>query len=373
MSILNKDRLNARVVGGAVRDTLMNLYFNDNLSIGDIDIACEYEPLETMNLLENSGIKVVPTGIKYGTVTAVFDKNCFEITTLRRDLNTDGRHAEVAYTNNWKEDANRRDFTINSLYMDLDGIILDPFDGINDLKARQVKFIGNPEERIKEDALRILRFYRFSAQISDGQINTEGHKATILLKHMIRGLSGERIWQEFEKILGSNHCCEVITVMQNGGLLNEILPSIGLSDEFCNYIEIEQKFGLCDILARLITLLTENRENIGKATQRLKLSNKQIDILRQYAVEYPDYELDRPNLRKVLYERGKSVVIYHLCRRDNLTREILDYINQYEIPVFPLQGKDMMARGVKPGKEMGAKLKRLERLWIENDFELTEY
>ncbi len=373
MSILNKDGLNARVVGGAVRDTVANLCFDDNLAIGDIDIACGFEPLETVNMLENAGIKVVPTGIKYGTVTAVFDKNAFEITTLRCDVKTNGRHAEVAYTNDWLEDAKRRDFTINSLYMDIDGSIFDPFDGILDLKARRVKFIGDPEERIKEDALRILRFYRFLAQVGDGQINEDGYRATILLKHMINGLSGERIWQEFSKILGAVYSNEIIRVMHDGMLLNEIITGPDNVDSFCRYVENENKFGLCDILGRLSSLLEQDVEAVDNAAKLLKLSNKQIDTLKQYAVDYPKHELDRRSLRKVTYERGKNALIYHLCRREVLTREILDYIRQYEIPVFPLQGKDMIARGLKPGKEMGAELKRLERLWIENDFELTKY
>ncbi|MDG1708340.1 MAG: CCA tRNA nucleotidyltransferase, partial [Emcibacteraceae bacterium] len=255
MNALGADDGNAKIVGGAVRDALVNIYWNKKRKIGDVDIASKLTPAENIERLNVAGIKVVPTGIDHGTVMAVIGKKTFEITTLRRDVTTDGRHAEVEFTQDWVEDAKRRDFTINAFYLDLDGTVYDPLDGFADLKAAKIRFIGNARERIKEDALRILRLFRFSSEFEVGGVDEDGLLASVELKAMIRDLSGERIWQEFSKIITSKRALQVIPVLNAVGLLDEILPMHVNYDKFLKYVKSQKKVSLQNPIGRLSLLL----------------------------------------------------------------------------------------------------------------------
>lgn len=372
MGILNKDADNARIVGGAVRDSLLNLYGNYNKNIVDIDIATKTLPSENIALLETAQIKVIPTGIKHGTITAVLAGKPYEITTLRRDVLNDGRWADVEYTVDWLKDATRRDFTINALYLKLDGTIYDPLDGISDILTPCVRFIGDGNKRIKEDALRILRFFRFTSQINDAQIDQKGLKACGDLKHMIKKLSGERIWQELHKILSSQGVAEVLRVMAGENILNEILPDHQPLDQLMNYIDLERQHKRVDIIGRLSCLLTRDEMAVKTMATALKLSNIQTKLLLKYAKIHDVFSIEKIDLRKSLYNYGRNVVIHNLCRDANLSIETLKYIENYQIPVFPIGGRDLEAKGWQRGREIGIELNKLEQIWIDSDFKTLE-
>ncbi|MCP5381839.1 MAG: CCA tRNA nucleotidyltransferase [Kordiimonadaceae bacterium] len=371
MNVLNQDELSARIVGGAVRDALFNIFWKRERKIGDIDIASRYSPEKNRKILEKAGVTVIPTGIKHGTITARLSGKNFEITTLRRDVSTDGRHAEVEFTDDWHEDARRRDFTINALYLDIDGTIHDPLGGFRDIKKARVRFIGNARERIKEDGLRILRFFRFSSNYDVGGVDEAGMLACVEQKAMIAKLSGERIRDEFEKLLLSKQVVQIIPVMAAIGILREILPEYEQYDELLKYAKRQKKLGQKDFIGRLSCLLPGDKEIISKASKRLRLSNRQRDLLISYAAPYENHDLRKETLRRVLYLYGKDVVIHNLTRLGKLDLKTLSYIADYEIPQLPISGKELMKQGWKAGRELGGELKRLEKIWIENDFKMT--
>lgn len=372
MSALNKDGDNARIVGGAVRDTLLNIFWKRKRKIGDVDLASKLSPQENMTRLEDAGVKVIPTGIKHGTVTAVLNDKPFEITTLRRDVSTDGRHAEVEFTEDWVEDAKRRDFTINAFYLDQHGNVYDPLDGFPHIKSAKVCFIGDAKKRIKEDALRILRFFRFSSDIEIGGVDEQGMLACVELKEMLKGLSGERIRQELKKILVSKRAMQVIPVLATIGILREILPDYAEYGEFLKYIKREKKLSQKNVIGRLSCLLPDDEKIIVETSRHLKLSNKDRDMLLAYAREYHSHDLTTKTLRRVIYKYGKKVVIHNLIKLDKLDPKTLYYINDYKVPELPITGKDLIKEGWKAGREMGAELKRREQAWIEADFSFSE-
>jgi poly(A) polymerase len=373
MNALVADGGNAKIVGGAVRDALHNIFWKKKRKIGDIDIASELTPQQNIERLETAGIKVIPTGIDYGTVTAVIDKKHFEITTLRRDVATDGRHADVEFTDDWAEDAKRRDFTINAFYLDLDGTVYDPLGGFEDLKKAKIRFIGNAKERIKEDALRILRLFRFSSEFEVGGVDEEGLLASVELKSMIRDLSGERIWQEFQKIILSKRAIQALPILSAVGLLDEILPHHENYGKFLKYVKREKKLGLRNPLGRLSMLLPRDENKIKEMSSHLRLSNNQRDQLFRFADDYHKHDLSSKTLRRVIYQYGKDVVIHNLIRFGSLDEKTFLYINDYNVPVLPYTGKDLMAEGWKAGPEMGAELKRREQVWIDADFTVTHH
>lgn len=373
MNALGSDEGYAKIVGGAVRDALFNVVQNRNRSIGDIDIASELTPDENIKRLEVAGIKVIPTGIKYGTVTAVINKKPFEITTLRHDVKTDGRHAKVKYTDDWLADAKRRDFTMNALYLDMDGNVHDPLKGLADIKAGKVRFIGDAEKRIKEDALRILRLFRFSSEYDDNGVDEEGILASIEHKSMIRDLSGERIWQEFKKILCSRQAMHIIEVLSVIGLLDEILPGHSGYEPFQKYVSREVTLGQMQPIGRLSVLLENDAALLKQTCLHLKLSNKARDQLFAYAANYPRHDLKEKTLRRVIYKYGKDIVIHNLIKNDELDVKTIKFINSYQIPTFPLRGQDLIKQGYKAGPEMGTELKRREQQWIDADFKEDGY
>ncbi len=370
MTLLNRDGDNARIVGGAVRDALFNIFWKRKRKIGDIDIASRLTPLENIELLEQAGIKVVATGLKHGTITAVINKKPFEITTLRKDIRTDGRHAEVEFSKDWSDDARRRDFTINALYLGKDGTVYDPLDSFQDIKAARVRFIGDARKRIREDALRILRFFRFSSDIEVGGVDEEGMLAAVELKDLIGTLSGERIRDEFKKILTSKRAMQTIPMLATIGLLREILPECNGYGDFLKYIKREKKLGRKNVIGRFSCLLPKDEKIIVEASRRLKLSNKERDQLIAYSRNYERHDLRKKTLRRVLYLNGKDVVIHNLIRLGLLDKKSLGYINEYQIPEMPLSGKDLMKEGWEAGRDMGEELKRRETAWIDADFNL---
>jgi len=382
LDILNQDGLKVRMVGGCVRDTILGR------DISDIDLASSLSPEEAMARLEKADVKVIPTGLKHGTITAVMDKNNFEITTLRRDEETDGRHATVAFTDNWGEDAKRRDFTYNALYLDGDGSLYDPLNeplndplkqlgsGFGDVMARRTRFIGNAEARIKEDALRILRFFRFSAQIGQGELDPEGLSACIAQKNLIDNLSGERLAQELFKTLKADYVIPIMAVMAECGILDKILPMPHDLKKFKNFVTLEKTLGRCDILGRLSCLLVKGGQNIGR---HLKLSNKQSNILARYGGHdvIITQDMSEKNMRKAIYDAGRDVFIFALLEywakaEMPSGRDMLHYAENWPIPIFPLSGRTLIKAGRRPGPKLGQTLKNIEGEWVDSDFTLTK-
>ncbi|VAV94406.1 CCA tRNA nucleotidyltransferase [hydrothermal vent metagenome] len=370
LSILNGEGATCRMVGGCVRDALLGR------EIIDIDLACGLPPEKVTARLEKAGVKVIPTGLKHGTITAVIEKHTYEVTTLRRDVETDGRHARVAFTDDWLEDARRRDFTFNALYLDEDGGLYDPCGGLEDLAARRVRFIGDADKRITEDALRILRFFRFAAQIGQGDLDPAGLEACVRNKHSIDRLSGERLAQELFKTLAAENLLPIIKVMVECGILKNILPDFRELGHFNAFVRLEQKLGRCDILGRLSCLIG----NRGASTSRhLKLSNKQANTLKKYGMQ--DFEIsphmDKVDIRKIIYSFGRELFIFALLQKWAETEikdgpAFLNYAEQWPVPEFPLHGRDLIKSGLTAGPELGEILKKLEMEWVASDFSLSK-
>ncbi|MBL4801658.1 MAG: CCA tRNA nucleotidyltransferase [Emcibacter sp.] len=379
LHILNSDVLTCRMVGGCVRDALLGR------EIIDIDLACSLVPEETMSRLEKAGVKVILTGLKHGTITAVIEKYAFEITSLRRDVETYGRHAKVAFTDDWIEDAKRRDFTFNALYLDEDGSLYDPCGGLKDLELRQVRFIGDGNKRITEDALRILRFFRFGAQIGDGKLDPKGLAACIANKNLIETLSGERLAQELFKTLKAENLLPIIKVMADSGVLAAILSAHRggghrTLETLNGFVRLEKALGRCDVMARLACLLVVNGGDVRRA---LRLSNKQSKILNRYMTHdiFLSSGMSRKDIRKNIYKSGCDVFIFALLQNQahQKTRgdfedckDRLSYAESWLTPILPLQGRDLMMAGVAAGPEMGKALKKLEWLWMESDFTFSK-
>ena len=364
LQVLNEGDGVARLVGGCVRDSLMGR------PIGDIDVACSLHPEQTMKRLEAAGIKVIPTGLKHGTVTAVSRGEVVEVTALRQDVETYGRHADVAFTDNWLEDARRRDLTVNAFYLDGDGTLYDPCNGWPDMEKRHVRFIGDATQRIREDALRILRFFRFAAQFDEATLDEEGLVACIAEKELIGGLSGERLAQEMRKLLSFPAAERILPVMANCGILDQVLPDNAGTEAFLQYIRREKQFGLCEVVPRLATLLPRDEARSRAMARHLRLSGKETSELAALAGQHPELagDLTEKDLRKLLYRLGRSVVLFHLVAHGTL--EQVTYARDYRIPSFPLQGRDLLRNGDQPGPDLGQKLKKLEQVWEESDYTL---
>ncbi|MDB4044376.1 CCA tRNA nucleotidyltransferase [Emcibacteraceae bacterium] len=371
MMLLNQNGDNARIVGGAVRNALLNNFNNHNRKITDIDIASKLLPKENTDILEKAGIKVIPTGLKHGTVTAVLNKIFFEITTLRRDISMDGRHAVVEFSKDWTEDAKRRDFTINALYLGLDGTVYDPLGGYADIKASRVVFIGDADKRIREDALRILRFYRFSSDLSISAIDEDGMLATIKHKFLLETLSGERVHYELKKIIISERASHIIPLLAEIGLLQVILPQYQCYNSFIRYVKLENLFTLNNVMGRFFCLVPSEHKTIIEISRKLKLSNKEKNQLISYSKPYKITDLSQKNIRRELYYFGKNIVIHNLIYLNLLNVKTLKYINEYLIPKVPFSGKDLVKEGWLEGRDMGDELKRREKIWVENDFKIN--
>jgi poly(A) polymerase len=276
----------------------------------------------------------------------------------------------VEFTTDWTQDAKRRDFTVNAFYLDMDGTVYDPLEGLDDLKAAKIRFIGNARERIKEDALRILRLFRFSSELSISGVDEDGLLASVELKAMIGDLSGERIWQEFEKIITSKRVMQSVPLLIAVGLLDEILPMHGDCGHFLKYVKHEKKLSLKNSVGRLSLLLPKDGETILNAAKHLRLSNKARDRLIKFAADYPKHDLRAKTLRRVIYIYGKDVVIHNLLKSGDLDAKALYYINDYQIPEMPHSGKALIKEGWSTGRDMGAELKRRELAWIDADFKM---
>jgi poly(A) polymerase len=348
-----------RLVGGAVRDSLAGQ------PVKDLDLATKLTPQEVMRRLEAADIKVVPTGLAHGTVTAVLPSGPVEITTLRRDVKTDGRRATIAYSEEWEEDAARRDFTINALYADLmTREVFDYFGGVNDLKAGVVRFIGDPFSRIAEDHLRILRFFRFQARYGKGIPNPDSLSACRNRANDLMALSRERIADELLKLLGLPDPSVTIALMLDEAILKPVLPEIAAiaSLDLANLVSAEVRYGIAhDKLRRLGSLLPADVETVKSVVTRLKLSNAARKRLEGMAAR-DERDSDAP--RALAYWKG------HLTALDRLLLGGFDVtaLRDWHPPTFPLSGGDIVKQGVKPGPQVAALLKQAEAMWVQESF-----
>lgn len=385
LSALGENGEEAMIVGGAIRNALLGS------TVTDIDIATTTLPGETMRRAKAIGFKPVPTGIDHGTVTVVAGGRPFEVTTLRADIETFGRHARVAFGRDWKADAERRDFTMNALYAEAGGTIVDLVGGLADVESRTLRFIGDPEARIREDFLRILRFFRFFAWYGEGRPDAEGLKACARLKDGLMNLSAERVWSEMKKLLSAPDPSRALLWMRQAGVLGMVLPEgekWGI-DTIHALTKAETDLDWApDPLFRLEAILPPDAARMKELGKRLKLSRAEADRLVKWALAQPV----RPSTTEAglagrLY-RGDAKAIGDRLRlalvsaRDRAVEDdgalveaggysrLLAFLAKWERPLFPVSGDDLRGLGFKQGKDLGEALAGLEAEWIETGFML---
>ncbi|GAA5109473.1 CCA tRNA nucleotidyltransferase [Bartonella jaculi] len=383
LRVLSLDGEEARIVGGAVRNQLLEQ------PISDVDIATTCLPQQIIARVEEAGFKAIPTGIAFGTVTVVAESCSYEVTTLRSDIETDGRHAKVAFCRDWQKDAERRDFTMNALYCDAAGNLYDSVGGLKDIASRTVRFIGLAENRIREDYLRILRFFRFFAWYGEGRPDVQGLKACVCLKGGLQKLSSERIWAEMKKLLMASDPTRALLWMRQSGILTLIFPETekwGI-DAIHSLVKTEQALGWkVDPLLRLESLLPPDSARLHKMAHRLRLSHKETTRLKEWAdLEMISQDCSDDVVRKLIYLHGRQPVLDQLSlslaaayvdalKRNEASQKAEDYRKLYQlarkwqIPTFPISGKDLIEKGWAKGALLGQKLKELEVIWIESGF-----
>ena len=368
-----------RFVGGCVRKTLCAE------KADDIDLATTLEPNEMKERFDKANIKVIDTGISHGTITAILNQIKFEITTLRRDISTDGRHAKVEFTLDWKEDALRRDFTINAIYADAEGKIFDPLGGVSDLKNGIIRFVGLPEQRIQEDYLRILRYFRFFIQYS--KINFD--KNTIqIIKQNINGLniiSNERIFDELKKILSLKRAQNLFTIQEFKEIILNIFPQFKYPERLKIIDKLDQKFkDKFDIYLILAMLVVDQSDNYEYFCHKYKTSNITKKRFKNISQNFENLKnkkfFSEENLKRLIYFTNKDDVVdlllFSVCVNDKISiskiNELLNYVTICKIPKFPISGDYLKKYGYENGKELGKKLKLLEEKWIKNNFVLDK-
>jgi len=364
----------ARAVGGAVRNALLGR------PVVDIDIATPARPDEVLAAARAAGLAAHPTGMAHGTVTVIAGHVAHEVTTLREDVEPHGRHATVAFTADWTADARRRDFTINALYCSADGRVFDPLGGSADLAARRVRFIGQARERIREDYLRILRFFRLTAEYGEGPPDREGLAACVAERDGLARLSGERVRQEMLRLLAAPRGPELVRAMQDYGLVGFVLPAAPRPGLLARLAAIEAGLGLsADAVLRLAALVVELPEDADRLRERLRLANEEHARLRHAAVRQPDIApaADDRVARADLYEHGAAAyrarVLVGWARsghapEDRAWRDRYALAERWQPPPFPLSGADVVAAGVPPGPRVGELLRAIEAWWIAGDF-----
>ncbi|MGB3897823.1 MAG: CCA tRNA nucleotidyltransferase [Mesorhizobium sp.] len=386
LAVLNEGGEEARIAGGAVRNALIGA------PVADVDIATTTLPAETIRRAEAAGLKAVPTGVEHGTVTVVAGGRPFEVTTLRADIETDGRHAKVSFGRDWKADAERRDFTINALYADADGKVVDLVGGLADIEARRLRFIGDAEQRIREDYLRILRFFRFFAWYGAGRPDAEGLKACARLKDGLDRLSAERVWTELKKLLAAPDPARALLWMRQSGALTRVLPESekwGI-DAIHALVRSEQDLGWQpDPLLRLEAIVPPDTVRMEGLAARLKLSTREATRLKQWSLADPVApRTTEAQLARKLYRGDVRAVTDRLLLALASARakaieddaamieaggysRLLAFAQKWEKPVFPVRGADLSGLGATPGPRIGATLRTLENEWIDSGFTLA--
>ena len=364
-----------RFVGGAVRDALMGL------KGFDLDLATDLSPEELVEACAENGIKTVPIGIKFGTVGVIINDNILEVTSLRKDVKTDGRHAEVEFTTDWEEDASRRDLTINAVYADEKGNVFDYYNGISDLENGIVRFIGSPAQRIKEDYLRILRFFRFYSIFGKGPIDQKALKACVENKEGLKTLSMERLRDELNKLIMTPKVVETFKIMQDNEILSYVLPKTHNLHKLDFLIKLVDKEEIeHEALRRLFILYEPDAALAENLANRLRMSKIQRQSFIRWAeikISVEEFFCDR-QLTRLVYRYGKEFCIDKMLLQsgidmrpiDNLHQRI-EFIRNMIVPIFPLRGKDVLALGVSEPRRIGDILKDVEEIWISKDFSLT--
>ena len=375
LELLNADGEEARVVGGAVRNALLDR------PIGDVDIATTAVPEEVVRRAKAAGIKSVPTGIEHGTVTLVVDATPFEITTLREDTETFGRRAKVAFGRDWVRDAERRDFTINGLSVDAEGCVHDYVGGLEDIAARRVRFIGDPAQRIAEDYLRILRFFRIYAAYGAGEPDRESYLACIGGQAGLADLSAERIRVEILKLMVADGAVVAVNAMADGGLLLPIFGGVAYTGPFARLISIEHALELVpDPVRRLGALAVAVTEDARRLGSRLRLTNAETKALdsmghRWWRLGGMDEARARRRLYRLGEDRYRDRLILAWARSGEASdaaswQELAKLPARWTAPKFPLKAADFLARGLAQGPELGQALALSEDAWLAADFPL---
>jgi poly(A) polymerase len=383
LALLNADGGEGRVVGGAVRNSLMGL------PVADIDVATTLLPDAVTDRAMAAGIKAVPTGIAHGTVTLVLDGRPFEVTTLRRDVETDGRHAEVAFSTDWQADAERRDLTMNALYATEGGDVVDLVGGVADIEKRNVRFIGDAATRIAEDRLRILRFFRFFAYYGAGRPDADGLRACAAARSTLGLLSAERVWSEMKKLLGAEDPGRALLWMRQVGVLTEILPETekwGI-DAIPSLVATEQSLGWRpDPLLRLAAIVPPDAERLAKLAERLRLSRAEAARLQAWATApVIRDDISKAALDRLLYRsgtdgidmrlklalavaRGKAEGDFEEMSRSARLVKSIDGLKGWVKPTFPIGGADALKVGLAPGPRVGEVLAAVEQEWLDGGF-----
>ena len=377
-SALAGDDEEVRIVGGAVRNALIGA------PVTDIDFATTARPEIVKARADAAGFKVVPTGADHGTLTVVVDGHGYEVTTLREDVETDGRRAVVRFGRDWLADAGRRDFTLNALYVDANGSLFDPLDGYDDLVAGRIRFIGRPERRIEEDRLRILRFFRFHAQYGKGDLDDAGLAASIRARNGLRALSAERIGREMRLLVTAGGAVATLTTMQETGILPVVLGGVG-------YVVALQRLevfeGVYDVALseplRLAALGCRIEEDVLRIVERMRLPNAERDRMLA-AVQAAGTLRHRPDgrtARRLLYRLGREAYGDGVAlgfawsgdsAGDRVWRDLQDLPQRWQAPSFPLSGRDIVGQSKLQGRAIGALLEQLESWWINGDFAADE-
>jgi poly(A) polymerase len=377
LATLGRDGEEARVVGGAVRNTLLRL------PVAEIDVATTAVPEEVVRRVEAAGWKAVPTGIEHGTITVVIDSHPFEVTTLREDVETFGRKAKVMFGRDWRADAERRDFTINALSASAEGEVFDYVGGLDDIAARGVRFIGDPQQRIAEDYLRILRFFRFHANFAEGVPDAAGLHACIKARAGLDSLSRERVRMELLKLFVALRAAPTVAIMAESGLLGPVLGGVAYTANFRKMVEIETALGRePDAVRRLGALAVSVDEDAERLSQRLRLSHAESERLKRlegwWRVTPSSGE---QAARALLYRLGPQSFTDRLLlawsrseerAADPAWRELESLPQRWSAPGFPLKSADFMRRGVPAGPALGAAMRTAKEAWIAADFPSDE-
>jgi poly(A) polymerase len=377
LELLNGDGEEARVVGGAVRNALLNI------PIGDIDIATTAVPDEVIRRAKGAGIKSVPTGIAHGTVTLVVESQPFEVTTLREDIETFGRKAKVAFGRDWVRDAQRRDFTINGLSVGADGSVHDHVGGLEDIAAKRVRFIGDPDQRIAEDYLRILRFFRMHAAFGAGEPDRAGVLACIRGRPGLAGLSAERVRMEMLKLLVAEGAAQAVVAMADGGLLLALFGGVAYPGPFTAMIAAERLLGLkADPIRRLAALGVAVTEDAKRLAMRLRLTNGETKALDSMGHRWWRLAgMDEATARRRLYRLGEARfrdrLLLAWARAGGDTdpapwQSLATLPERWSAPKFPLKATDFKARGIAEGPALGHVLALAEDAWLAADFPLEK-
>jgi poly(A) polymerase len=365
VSALTDGENRPRIVGGAVRDGLLGL------PVTDIDLATPLLPETVIKRLQEAEIKAIPTGLGHGTVTAICDGKSYEITTLRRDVSTDGRRATVAYSLDWREDAARRDFTINALYADpVTREIFDYFGGLDDLESHKLRFIGEAAERIAEDHLRILRYFRFLARFGDNEVDENALNACRDAANSLMALSRERIASELMKIITTASPVLAVTLMIDNQIFTPFLPELDENavTALSRLIERERKFAIAaSPPARLIALLPASAVIADKVAMRLKLSNK---MRKDLATRLGQTDVTLGNVRALAFASGIDAArdMALLFASDGAVADCLQMLSDWQVPRFEIKGGDLILRGLKAGPMVAKTLRIIERKWVDGGF-----